>query len=316
MIIDLNKAVCLLQAGDVVAVPTETVYGLAARFDDADAVAKVFALKNRPNDHPLIVHIADSAWLYDLAVELPDYLPALLQRFWPGPLTVVLKKKPVVSDVITAGQDTVAVRFPRHPVLQTLLETLQVPVVAPSANKFCQTSPTSAQHVLQGLGADVPVLDGGVCQVGIESSIILATEPDQITLLRPGILAHTELEEVAGVPCIVAGKHAVKVAGSHKEHYKPAKPLFVTQQILNAANSMAEETEQVCCMLLSDVDLPAHILRVQMPNDPAAYAKLLYHYWQSEPMQAVDKIVIELPQDAPEWFGVRDRILKAACGEY
>lgn len=309
MKVNLEQALNLLNNNDICAVPTETVYGLAARFDNNQAIKKIFAAKQRPLNHPLIVHIGSKTWLDKLANDLPDYVQPLIDAFWPGPLTLVLKKQNLVSDLITAGQSTVAIRMPRQQQFLELLTHLDCPVVAPSANQFCQTSPTVASHVEQGLGESMPVIDGGPCKVGIESTIVLATNPTKLTILRPGIISSDMLSDNAQVPCEQVSQPSVKVAGSHKIHYRPQTPLYVSEQPLGTE----ELNDDSLYMLLNG---KASNNTIIMPNDPIEYASMLYASWHSEQAKTADTIIIELPPNESQWQGIRDRILKASRGNY
>jgi L-threonylcarbamoyladenylate synthase len=237
----LRRAAELLRSGGLVAFPTETVYGLGANALDARAVARVFDAKGRPTFDPLIVHIVDRAWLPRLAAEFPDAARRLADQFWPGPLTLVVKKKDLVPDLVTAGLDTVALRVPDHPVAQTLLRMADVPVAAPSANLFGRVSPTTAEHVREQLGDRVDlILDGGPCRVGIESTV-LDLSGDRPRLLRPGGVTLEDIESVVGsvdVPSptdhpIVA---AMPSPGLLPQHYAPRTPLIVIE-----SSSMADE---------------------------------------------------------------------------
>ncbi len=249
------NAIQILESGGVVGIPTETVYGLAACIDQPAGIDQVFALKNRPKDHPLIVHIGDPNALKKYTQEIPHYVEILIQKFWPGPLTLILKKTEAVSDVITAGQDSVAIRMPNHPIALELLKKLKAPVVAPSANKFMQVSPTSRAHVLEGLGEDLLVLEGGECEVGIESTIVDARNPTEAVIVRPGMIGLEDLVAVlkdSRVPVryfseaqenqdhqdytkdVHSGdlqasekSNALKAPGLCKKHYSPVKKLYL-----------------------------------------------------------------------------------------
>ena len=194
------------------------------------------------------------------------------------------------------------------------MKSLGKPVVAPSANKFCQTSPTEGEHVEKGMGQTLPVMDGGKCQVGIESTIILATENDCITLLRPGAITPAMIEQVTGIPCVLKKNNTIKTPGNHKVHYQPKKPLFITT-VNNEFIEYLRKTQAKCyCMMLSSQVLPEQHSLILMPNNPADYAKELYYHWQKVADLAVDIVIIELPPDQPEWYAVRDRILRASSG--
>ncbi|MHC4375756.1 MAG: L-threonylcarbamoyladenylate synthase [Planctomycetota bacterium] len=224
---DLQRAARLLAAGDVVGVPTETVYGLAANAFDPAAVARVFEVKRRPSFDPLIVHVRDPQAALEVATHLPPAAERLAEAFWPGPLTMVLERRDQVPDLVTSGLPTVGVRCPRHPLIQELLAALDFPLAAPSANRFGSISPTTAQHVLDQLGEDVPyVLDGGPCTVGVESTIV-GFRGERCLLYRPGGVPLEELEELVG-PIEDARQEAPTspvTPGMLPSHYAPRTPL-------------------------------------------------------------------------------------------
>lgn len=224
---DLDRAEALLRAGEVVAIPTETVYGLAANAFDTAAVIKVFGVKQRPSFDPLIVHIARPGDIHLVAQELPPGAQALMDAFWPGPLTLVLPKRPEVPDVVTSGLDTVGVRMPRHPLTRALLERLDFPLAAPSANPFGYVSPTTAQHVADQLGHRIPyILDGGPCTVGVESTII-GWEGGRWVLYRPGGIAQEDIERVIGSVAEAVKQVLPAAPGMLESHYAPRKPVHV-----------------------------------------------------------------------------------------
>lgn len=315
MIVNLDTALAILQRGETCAVPTETVYGLAARYDDEHAIQKVFSIKQRPLDHPLIVHIAHRKWLGELCTDIPAYVNALIEHFWPGPLTLILNKTARVSHLVTANQSTVAIRMPDHPDFLQLIRKLNCPVVAPSANRFCQTSPTQPSHVESGLGTNIPVLDGGPCSVGIESTILLATNQNTTEILRPGIISTADIESISKVPCITQSKSNIKTPGKHKVHYQPKKPLFVTNTMQELSNVLARHPDTRYYVMsffdFNDTISPPYTV---MPDSPEQYAQVLYSHWQSSTILEVDAILMELPPDRPEWQGIRDRIFKASHG--
>jgi L-threonylcarbamoyladenylate synthase len=309
MLIDIEQAITQLEQEQIVAVPTETVYGLAAKFDSEKAIQKVFTTKQRPLDHPLIVHIADINDLKKLTTNLPSYAEKLTTTLWPGPLTLIAKKSALVSNAITAEQNTVAIRMPDHPITHTIITRLNSPIVAPSANRFCQTSPTTAQHVLKSLGDDIAVVDGGKCNIGIESTIIDITQADHITLLRPGMITAENIEQLAGVPCHnYYDTQQRKFPGSHKTHYAPSKPI----QIINSLQELNQYYKNIYYMLLNKPNTDKQNIHI-MPNNAADYATELYQHWHSASQQKnIEKIIIELPPQHAQWLGIMDRIFKAA----
>lgn len=223
---DKELAIQALKKGEIVGLPTETVYGLAANALDARAVAKIYELKKRPVDHPLIVHVSDFKQAFDLASEFPEIAQGLAEKFWPGPLTLVLPKSEVVPDLTTGGLPSVAIRFPAHPIAREVIRGAGFPLAAPSANPFGSISPTTAEHVESSFGKEAPlILDGGACQVGVESTIVGFLEGKPI-LLRLGGISREELEEVIG-PLGVASSTAKAVApGMLEKHYSPRTRLF------------------------------------------------------------------------------------------
>jgi L-threonylcarbamoyladenylate synthase len=286
---DIAHAAELLRAGKLVAIPTETVYGLAANALDEAAVQRIFAAKGRPHSSPLIVHVADFAMARELALEWSPQAEALAARFWPGPLTIIVPRQDSVPDIVTAGLGSVALRMPAHPLALAVISAAQIPLAAPSANRFTGLSPTTAQHVRDGLGDAVDfILDGGPCTVGIESTVLSLTGATA-RILRPGMISQTQIERVIGSVAIGAGAES---PGQHPKHYSPRTRLVI-----------------------GDSPLEGHGMRLDsasMPRDAAAYAEQLYRKLHDLDNQGFDWIAIELPPDTPEWAGVRDRIRRAA----
>jgi len=290
----IERAAALIRAGRLVAFPTETVYGLGANALDAEAVARIFAAKNRPRTSPVIVHVASVEMARDLASEWPPAAETLARRYWPGPLTLVLPKQPRIPDIVTAGLPTVGLRMPAHPLALELIRASGVPIAAPSANRFTGLSPTLAEHVAELL-ADF-VLDGGPAKVGIESTVLsLAGEP---CLLRPGVIPQPEFEALIGPlgPASPAGEGAHAAPGMHPRHYRPNTPLY---------------------LLSPDAPPPAGRgtwlrLGCGIPADPLAYAAALYERLHQLDRQGLDWIAVEPPPDTPEWAGVLDRLRRAS----
>ena len=291
-----SQAAALLRQGQLVAIPTETVYGLAADATQEAAVKKVFALKGRPADHPLIVHLGDPSWASHWGV-LPPLFARLAERFWPGPLTLVVPRLARVSPFITGGQDSVALRVPRHPLTLETLLALGEPVVAPSANRFGHTSPTRAEHVRSEF-PELAVLDGGPCAVGLESSIVDLTGP-QPRLLRPGQLSRKELEEVTG-PLAAADLSAPRVPGALERHYAPRTPTRWDDGRIPGGrwgwlglHSRGASTE------------------VLMSASAEEYGAHLYAALRELDASGVELILIEPPPQEPEWEAVWDRLRRA-----
>lgn len=315
----LERAAALLRAGALVAFPTETVYGLGANALDADAVKRIYAAKGRPSYNPLIVHVADTAAAMQVAREWPPRAARLAERFWPGPLTLVLPKRPEVPDAVTGGLDTVAVRVPAHPVALALLRTVGLPIAAPSANPSTRISPTTAQHVAKELGDRVAlIIDGGPTTVGIESTV-LDVSGDEPVLLRPGIISAAQLAEVVGevlAPGSAPGEGAPRRSpGMMARHYAPrARVLLVSPENEPMAHFAVREEHQrgaIVGALLRTMDLAAdHPLH--MPDDPAAYAQRLYGALHALDDAGCALIVVERVPDSPAWTAVRDRLERSA----
>ena len=295
---DLRRAAALIRSGGLVAFPTETVYGLGANAFDAAAVARIFTVKGRPRQSPLIVHVDSIDMARTLVLDWPDSADRLARRFWPGPLTLVLPKQPSIPDIVTAGLPTVGLRVPSHPLALALIRAAGVPIAAPSANPFTRLSPTTAEHVRQSLGNAVDlVLDGGPATVGIESTVLsLAGEP---RLLRPGVIPLPEIESLIGPVRLAEGAAmgAHSSPGMHARHYRPRTPL-----VLLAAGDPAPAGR-------------GGWLRIgrEMPAEPAAYAAMLYAALHRLDAQDLDWIAVERPPDTPEWAGILDLLTRAAA---
>ena len=307
--------------------PTETVYGLAADAASADAVAKIFTAKGRPSNHPLIVHVADAAGVDHFAVDVPAFARQLMQAFWPGPLTLILPRRPGVGAETAGGQDSIGVRCPSHPVAQTLLQALAaqpVPVwglAAPSANQFGRVSPTTAQHVLAEFGGDVPVLDGGPCTVGIESTIVDCSRGAPV-LLRPGAITRVQVEAVCGQPLQSAQEiadtagAAPRASGTLESHYAPSATvrLMDARALQTALDVLGADAAHIAVYARTPLRIASERLVVRrMPADAGATAQQLFAALRGFDAQGVKLIWIETPPDAPDWEGVRDRLQRAAA---
>ncbi|MEA3300097.1 MAG: L-threonylcarbamoyladenylate synthase [Pseudomonadota bacterium] len=304
---DLAVAVDLLRAGELVALPTETVYGLAADATNADAVRAIFHAKGRPADHPLIVHIAVAEQLPVWADEVPEAAWRLASAFWPGPLTLVLPAAPTVSPLLTGGQTTIALRVPAHPVFQAVLRQLGRGLAAPSANPFGRISPTTAAHVQCHLaGRIAAVVDGGLCPVGIESTIV-DLSGDQPRILRPGMIA---VEAVAQhLPRIATtGAPAPRVPGTLASHYAPRKPCFRIPIDL-----YKEPLSNLRLGLLATRPVNWPVARFWlMPEHPENYAQVLYSTLHEADASDCDALLIALPPSDPAWTAVHDRVHRAS----
>ncbi|MBK5914118.1 L-threonylcarbamoyladenylate synthase [Rhodocyclus purpureus] len=335
----IARAVELLRAGRLVALPTETVYGLGADAANPEAVARIFAAKGRPADHPLIVHLPGAAWLEQWAREIPPLAWELAEDFWPGPLTLILKRAPGVPDAVTGGQDTVGVRVPAHPLALQLLRAFAASepapgtgkpgggLAAPSANRFGRISPTSAEHVRAELGDAVDfVLDGGACPVGIESTILdLSRGPDfPPRLLRPGAITPEMILRTTGVEVEVAGKAATtdapRVSGSLSAHYAPRTPLrLLAASEVDAAIGEAARAGRSIAVLrrLPEAGQTAELLSLHtrwLPADAEGFARELYAALREVDALGVSLILAEAVPAAGEWAAVADRLRRAACG--
>lgn len=316
----LDRAIAVLRRGGLVAIPTETVYGLAADALDEEAVDGIFRAKGRPASNPLIVHVANVAMARDLAAAWPPAAAAIAAAFWPGPVTIVVPRAACVPDIVTAGGDTVALRCPAHPIARRLLERSGIPLAAPSANRSERLSPTTAHHVLESLGNRVDlILDGGSCDRGIESTVIdCTTKPPRI--LRPGPLGTAAIEAVVG--SVDQAKHGAdadttRSPGMRVRHYCPKTPFELPVDAPARAAALLAEgkrvgwlvlgSDQAARTLASSKDLVA----VPMPSDAAAYARHLYAALHALDQRQLARIVADRPPDDDAWRAVRDRLGRA-----
>lgn len=309
---DIAQAVAALRAGRLVAFPSETVYGLGADASNPDAVRRIFEAKGRPADHPVIVHVASAAQLDDWARDIPVSAFSLAEAFWPGPLTLVLRRRPHVSDLVTGGQDTVGIRVPSHPVAQALLKAFGAGVAGPSANRFGRISPTTADHVREELGDRVNiVLEGGESDVGIESTIIDLSGPEP-ALLRPGMLDITRAEALLGAPLRSPGIASPRVSGMLASHYAPRTPTrLVTPDALVAEVKAADGRVAVLACRPRPAELPA-TRWIEAPASAGAYAHDLYAYLRTLDHAGVDLILVEAVPASSDWTAIRDRLGRAA----
>jgi L-threonylcarbamoyladenylate synthase len=295
----IRKAAEILRAGGLVVFPTETVYGLGANALDGAAVRKIYTLKERPATNPLIVHVASVEHARALAAEWPDDAERLAREYWPGPLTIVVPKRSVIPDEVTSGLGTAGLRMPRHPVALELLREAGVPIAAPSANRFMRLSPTTAEHVREAFGSETPfLLDGGRCEVGLESTVIAVTK-DGLEVLRPGMAF---VEEAAPSGDAADGAH--RSPGQHKKHYSPR-----TRVLLVREGHLPEKGLGAYLWLTRRAAAAA---AVQMPAEPGAYATQLYARLHALDREGFDWIAVELPPETREWSAIRDRLTRAA----
>jgi L-threonylcarbamoyladenylate synthase len=325
-----------IAAGDLVAFPTETVYGLGARADDDAAVARIFAAKGRPSDHPLIVHVPDASAAGHFAKQLPLVARRLIDAFWPGPLTLIVQRADGIGAASAGGQDSIGLRCPSHPVAQALLQACRRlgvnGVAAPSANRFGRVSPTRAAHVLTEFGDDVVVLDGGSSELGIESSIVDCSR-GRLVLLRPGVLKASDIEAAAGEPLLAPDELAPRASGTLASHYAPrAKVTMMSATALIGAlvrfeaglqvprgSPDAQVTERGAgpkLAVYSRTAIPlagAWLSHRTMPSDAGAAAHELFAVLRDLDSEGVHSIWVEEPPLDPSWAGVRDRLQRAAA---
>lgn len=315
----VRRAVERLRAGDLVALPTETVYGLAANAFDAAAVARLFAVKGRPAHNPVICHVASAALARRCAAEWPLLADKLAAAFWPGPLTLVLPRAVTIPDVVTAGGHTVGIRWPAHPVMQAVIAACDFPLAAPSANLASQLSPTTAAHVLRQLDGSIPlVLDGGPAQVGVESTVLdISGGPPR--LLRPGMIHEEALLAVTGE--LATGPHTgvLRSPGLLRKHYSPRAPLLLLRWHDDAdlrAQMQARGVVPARTAVLAHAHPPeaGEFQRVALlPREAAAYARALYAELHHADAGEPHWIVVEAPPDDPEWRAITDRLTRAAA---
>jgi L-threonylcarbamoyladenylate synthase len=311
---EVRRAAQILGRGGLVAFPTETVYGLGANAQNPAAVRRIFELKERPPDHPVIVHLDNPKYLHRWAREVPEAAQKLAARFWPGPLTMVLPRSENVHDVVTGGQDTVAIRVPSHPMAQQLLTAFGGGIAAPSANRFGHVSATTAQHVADEFGPELPmILDGGPCQIGIESTIVDFTRGAAV-LLRPGAIGARELAEVLGYMPLAGGGKSPRVSGSLASHYAPktearlVKPFELAGAIRTATLS-GRNVGVLSRIAVKPVDFTG-IWRQAGP-EWALYARSLYAELRLLDASGVDLILVEEPPAAVDWQAINDRLHRA-----
>ncbi len=320
----ITTAAQLLRDGGVVAFPTETVYGLGADISISSAVHRIFKIKGRPTDHPLIVHIANTSQLEYWAQEIPESAWQLAEHFWPGPLTLILRRSRHVPKIVTGGQDTVGLRIPAHPVARTLIEKLgsNRALAAPSANRFGKLSPTTAAHVREDLGQTVDmILDGGACKIGLESTIV-SFNSQKATVLRPGGTPLAALEDVLNGQVITVGEKnpIIRTPGSHASHYAPNTPLeiFPTKLIWQHAINLATQGLRTVILEWSaskknqNHSENNHILQFSMPHEPITYGRQLYATLRRFDHKDFDRLLVEAPPNDPAWLAIADRLQRAS----
>ena len=313
---NISTAVQRLRQGKLVCFPTETVYGLGADAGNAQAVARIFALKGRPSNHPLIVHLADSAQLTHWARNVPAAAWDLAAAFWPGPLTLILEKAPWVPPAVTGGQQTIGLRIPAHPLALELLRQFGGGLAAPSANRFGQVSPTTAAHVLAEFGAEAPmILDGGPCRVGVESTILNLVGGDTV-LLRPGRITPSALAAVLGrVPRNHQAGDQVRAPGLLVSHYAPRTPLQLcpAEELVGFCNRHPQlRMALLCGRVTAPSNLPEQASLIAMPDNPADYGQGLYATLRELDGQGYDLILVANPPTEEPWQAIHNRLSRAA----
>ncbi len=307
---DLSSAAKHLFAGDLVAFPTETVYGLGADASNSKAVARIYSVKGRPNNHPLIVHVASMDRMLDWATEVPAYAIALAREFWPGPMTLVLRRSELAGDFVTGGQDTVGIRVPDHVVALALLEAFEKTggkgVAAPSANRFGQVSPTTSAAVLEELGGylskDDLVLDGGACSVGVESTIIDCTRLLP-RVLRPGAISIPMIEAVTQLRVFsFDGQDEIRVSGSLENHYAPSAKVLLCETPFPGQGFIAN----------ASIQTPEGVIRLAAPKNLEEFAQSLYSALREADAQGLIEVVVAQPNDSGIGIAIRDRLARAA----
>ena len=331
---EIKQAAEVLLQGGLVAFPTETVYGLGADAESREAVERIYQAKGRPSNHPVIVHVAPEADVSYWAASVPDEARALIDAFWPGPLTLILKRAAHISDVVSGGQDSVGLRCPSHPVAQRLIRAFaagkpsgQGGIAGPSANKFGQVSPTQASHVRDEfpelVAAGMPILEGGSSEVGIESTIVDLSRLSQgvgPVLLRPGLITANQISQILETPVHQPDAQAPRVSGALKSHYAPQTPIKLVSGaslLSEAMNRVQQSTKKIVCVThsLAQASHPRHeqIEWVVMPSQPAAYSYALYATLRALDQDHYDCMLWEDLPDSPDWLGIKDRLGRAAA---
>jgi len=315
---EIQAAVEALRAGELVAFPTETVYGLGANANHPEAVRKIFKLKGRPSSHPVIVHLDDPKYLPRWARDMSPAAKKLADAFWPGPLTLVLKRAPAVADVVTGGQDTVAIRVPSHPVAQQLLSAFGGGIAAPSANRFGHVSPTRPEHVREEFGDEVKIiLDGEDCKIGLESTIVSCVG-DVPHLLRPGHITLSQLQAVVPEVTAAPDPDAPRAPGSMARHYSPGTPLNIvpSKSLEHVMIEFTDEREKVAVLAMRPPGKASeHMTWINAGMRPDVYARNLYANLRTLDKAGARIILVEEVPEGEKWDAVRDRLRRAAAAE-
>lgn len=311
-VISVAQAVDKLKQGDVVAIPTETVYGLAGRIDNEDTLKEIFSVKSRPSFDPLIVHVSDLAQAKEFVTSWPDIFDLLAKEFWPGPLTFIAPRNSKVSSLITAGLETVGIRSPAHPIAREIIQKVGVPLAAPSANRFGKTSPTRAEHVESEFSGKVPVVDGGPCEIGVESTVLASRLENgkwTVEILRPGGVSQKQIVSLLyknKMNFSVGRAHSIASPGHLSAHYQPESPVVIVHE-------RDVSDEEIKKHLLEEDLGNLNIIRLQLPEDPIQAARVLYQQLRDLSAKG-SAIVVEKNtiHAGEEWHAVWDRIERAA----
>jgi L-threonylcarbamoyladenylate synthase len=310
---EIEEAVETLRAGDLVAFPTETVYGLGANAADPVAVGKIYAIKGRPPDHPVIVHLDNPRYLHRWVSHMPPAAEILAAGFWPGPLTLILPKAEGVNDVVSGGQDSIGIRVPSHPMAQQLLTAFGGGIAAPSANRFGRLSPTKPEHVREEFGDSIRVLlDGGEAQIGLESTIVSCLD-NVVRLLRPGFITQSQLEQFVGP--VVVGGDVPRAPGDRVLHYAPVTPLeLVASDDLEArASEIAEQDQKVAVLAMRPpLNAQRHMTWINAGKKADSYAHNLYSHLRTLDRVGCVKILVQAPPTDERWAAVTDRLQRAS----
>lgn len=306
----IKKAVELLNQGQLIGLPTETVYGLAGDAKNEAAIKKIFQAKGRPENHPLIVHIGTLKEVDDWAKQISPNAKKLMQKFWPGPLTLILKKQNHVSNLLTGGQDSIGLRMPNHPMALEVLTTFGSALAAPSANQFGHISPTRPEDVIEELDDHVAlVLPGGATDIGIESTIVDARiEP--CTILRQGAITQAMLEKFLGTRVPIKNPQDLKVSGNLPSHYAPYTPLMLVDK--SALENLATQAQKSIVLAYSKLNLPKTVKIIAMPKTPEAYAHELYAQLRRADHEKTGLIIVEAPPTGGLWDAINDRLQRAS----
>lgn len=313
--VEIETAVQALRNGELVAFPTETVYGLGANAQNPAAVRRIFEAKGRPANHPVIVHLDSPRYLHRWVREVPEGAIKLAEAFWPGPLTMVMPRAAHVHDVVTGGQDTIAIRVPAHPMAQQLLTAFGGGIAAPSANRYGRLSPTRAEHVREELGDSVRlVLDGGECQLGLESTIV-AFEGSTVRLLRPGSVTAGQIRAVVGELAIGAAHESPRVPGTTPGHYAPATPMIIVPAgEIDAQADAASGGGKRIAVLAQRLPLRSHkyVTWINAGRRPESYGRDLYSNLRTLDRAGCQRILVQEVPEGERWDAIRDRLRRAA----